>query len=249
VKSQDETPFQQLYQKYTNIELLRIVRYPDDYQAAAVEAATQILTSRNVSDEDREQAEQLFHNIDSKEAAKHEKIEALQAKVADVLQPLIKPGPEITPQKWLNVFLLIIAIQYIWTFYTTLQQVIDSVRYHINVFGFLTMTNIFILIYIPIIFYLLFKRRRWGWILLFADNILALMSLSTLIYNSFRYPITAGNSTAIIIQFSIRIAFVLFLWRQTLAGHFGVSEKAKLHTLIITVCVTVAFAAGLFYSW
>ena len=70
--------FYQQYKNYSNIELLKIVKQPTDYQPAAVAVATQILNERQVTAEEIQFVEQYFQNLNSLANAKKKKIDTLK---------------------------------------------------------------------------------------------------------------------------------------------------------------------------
>src|SRR6266487_3556660 len=95
--------FYDQYKNYSNIDLLKIVKQPDNYQAAAVEAATQILNERQVSETELQQVDKYFQDIDAKEQLKKDKINFYKEKTVDFLEPVLKPTTEVKPHKWINI--------------------------------------------------------------------------------------------------------------------------------------------------
>lgn len=102
--------FQDQYKDYSNIELLKFVRQPTEYQTEAVDAATSILKERAISETDKQQVDTYFNKIEAKAKLKSDKLNSYKEKAADFLQPIIKPGPEVKPAKWLNILLLFIGL-------------------------------------------------------------------------------------------------------------------------------------------
>src|SRR5882762_8938072 len=94
--------FHDKYKDYSNIELLKIVRQPNEYQTDAVDAATSILKEREISETDIQHIDAYFKEIDTKAKLKSDKINSYKGKAADFLEPILKPGAEVKPVKWLN---------------------------------------------------------------------------------------------------------------------------------------------------
>ncbi|HET6995320.1 MAG TPA: hypothetical protein VFI06_10085, partial [Chitinophagaceae bacterium] len=94
--------FYQQYKNYSNTELLKIVKRPTDYQAAAVLVATQILTERQVTNEEIQLVEQYFQDIDSSAKTRKGKIDAVKDKAADFFEPVLHPSEKVEPAKWVN---------------------------------------------------------------------------------------------------------------------------------------------------
>jgi hypothetical protein len=255
--------FHDKYKDYSNIELLKIIKRPNEYQISAVDAAAQILSSREISHTDIELVDNYFNEIDTEAKRKMDKITSYKEKTADFFEPVLNPTAEVKPEKWLNILLLVIGLQYLWTLYLNFSDLIIFTKYVIDCksYGFdsnaetvsywtcfssrfdpLVFFQILTLIYVPIIFYLLFKRRRWGWILLFADTLFGLISTVSQSYIFFNYQqYHHGDTFSFFIQIIIKGLFVYFLWRKYISDFFNVTMETKKKTAIITTIVTVLF--------
>lgn len=103
------------------------------------------------------------------------------------------------------------------------------------------------LLYLPVIFYLLFKRRRWGWILLFADNLGSLLLRLRESYMFFKFqPIHHGSTISFIAPILLWTAFAFFLWRDGIPELFKVDTMTKKKTVWITLAGTFLLM-GLLY--
>ena len=238
--------FLNTFQQYSNVELLKIVKRPADYQPEAINAAAEILTSRNVSEQELNEVEFFYYNIDLKEQEKQEKLNAINDKVTDFLEPLLQPKTETNPGKWLNVFLLFIAIQYLWYIFKTVERFIDFYKNH-YLFDFTYAGDVLTLFYVPLVFYLLYKRKKWGWILLFADAAFSGSSLLSESWILFKYQdIHHGNVSTFLWSVFAEVALVIFLWRPEIADWFGIDEKEKKKFVIRIAAVVAALFAGMF---
>jgi hypothetical protein len=234
--------FHKQFKDYSNIDLLKIVRQPANYQPAAVKAAEDILSDRQISAEEISVADQYIQDVENSEKNKKEKINELKHKVADFLEPAIRPGEKVEPDKWVNILLLVIGIQYAWTIFKTVKGLIAYFKCTYCPFDITIAISLFSLIYIPVIFFLLLKRRRWGWILLFADNLFIVISSVCQSYIFFKYQhIHNGDTASYLVQILIRAAFVSFLWRNSITEHFGVPHEIKKKTAFITTAGTLIF--------
>lgn len=234
--------FYQLYKDYSNLELLKIVKRPTEYQPAAVAIATQILNERQVTTEEIQLVDQHFHDIDNTTKAKKEKIDALKGKATDFFEPVLHPSENVEPNKWVNILLFVIAIQYAWSLFGTVRRLISFLPCDNCSFGITFFAEFLTLLYVPLIFFLLFKRRRWGWILLFADNLFSLILRVSQSYLFFKYQsIHHGDTTSFLLPIFIKAAFVFFLWRDPIANHFGIAHETKKKTALITTAGTLLF--------
>jgi hypothetical protein len=239
--------FYQQYKNFSNTELLIIVKRPTNYQALAVAAAAQLLSERQVTDEEIQVVEQHFQDIAKSAKANREKMDALKGMATDFLEPVLHPTEKVEPRKWVNILLLAISIQYAWSLFYTGKHLIRFLRCDNCVFDIAYFAELLTLIYIPIIFFLLFKRRRWGWILLFADNLFSLISRVSQSYIFFKYQrIHHGSTTAFLMPIFIKASFVFFLWRDPIANHFGITQRTKKKTAVITIAGTLVFFLGMY---
>lgn len=238
--------FYDLYRVYSNVELLRIISRADEYQPEAVNAASLILKDRDVTDEDLAEAEQFF--ADKK--AKAEIIEAYKSKAKDFLQPIIQPTADVKPSKWLNILLLLVALDYLWVLYHAVRDVVLYLRCdHCEFDLFFFLFSLLGIVYVPFIFFLLLKRKRWGWILLFADSGITALSRFSQMLLLFKYHgMHVGNTTTYIVAILIKAGFLIFLWRKEISDYFNVSLKAKQYTLIFLAFIAVLSLGSSFIS-
>ena len=237
-----EIDFYQQYKEYSNVDLLKIVRRPADYQLQAVDVATQILSQRQVTAEEIQFVDQYLQEIESSAKVKKEKVDALKYKITDFFEPISHPSENVSPSKWVNILLFVIAIQYAWSLFNTAKRLIRFLRCDYCRLDVLFFAELLTLLYVPVIFFLLFRRSRWGWILLFADNLFSFISMASQSYIFFKYQdIHHGSTSSFLLPILIKAAFAFFLWRNPIASHFGVSFETKKKTTLITTVGTFLF--------
>lgn len=222
---------------------------PKDFQDAAVKAATDILDAREITEEDRTNVDQYFHDIEKKSLARKQRINMYKGKANEIFEPILKPDEEVKPNKWVNILLIVIALYYLWTIYNGVVSLIGYVQCP-ECYDFTQFYGIILsLLYIPIVFYLLLKRKRWGWILLFTANLFAFILALSNIYFFFRYQeIHNGDTRMFVLDLLMRGAFVYFLWKPLIAGHFGVSDETKKRTAWVTTALTLCLILVLFIT-
>jgi hypothetical protein len=240
-----KTNFPEQFKSYSNIELLKILQRPDDYQPEAVQAARNLLSEREVSPEELDEVQMHFQALDDDAAAKSERLNNYRNTVEDFLEPVIHPTREVGVAKWLKVFLVAVIVQYMFVIYESVAQIIQTLRcgycsFYIAVFAMLN------LLYVPAVFYLLYKKRRWGWIILFADNLFSVISKvsSSLTYYQYVQPTIIDSGFLLIILF--KIALLFFLWKKEVAHLFGVTSPAKVRTAAWVSIGTVVFIGSLY---
>jgi hypothetical protein len=232
------------YKDYPNLELLKIIRNPNDYQPLTVAAASQILDERQVPGEEIGSLDQSLHALAEAERYKREKFARMTAKTADLFPPIAQPHKEVEPSKWVNLFLLVIAARYAWMLFGMTKRLIRLLsRQSFDWFDYINFVPV---LYVPFIFFLIFKRRRWGWILLFADNLAALIMMLSESYIFFKYQHLYHSSiVSFITPIMIRSAFTFFLWRNAITEYFGVSSTIKKRTALVVAGVTLLFVVAI----
>lgn len=234
--------FKDKFKDYSNFELLKIIKQPNKFQAEAVDAAAHLLESRTVSAEDMQELNGYFENIETKEQEKAAKINAYKDKANDFLEPIIKPSKDLKVNKWLNLFLVLLLLQYAWSLYqsiTTIVAYIACTSCEPDLSILFVYASIF---YIPLIIYLLYKRRTWGWILIFAETLISLIFGCSNIYFYFKYPyFTTDTLGFLLFNLFIRAGFVFFLWQFPVTALFRVRRKTKKDTLLVTIVLAILY--------
>ena len=238
--------FHDIFQQYSTAKLLAILQQPEQYQPEAVAAADNILQERIISPEDRQEAESLINSPATAPSPLAGKLHALGEKTGSLLDPLLHPQEAVPAQKWLNILLLLMALQYGWVIYRAVQ----SLRYWWEVDGesvdvslLFTVLN---LAYIPLLFYGLLKKRRWGWILLYADNIFTLTGQVYQLQILLRFPDDyEANTSQLLLLMLIRAAFILFLGRIRIRNLFRISVRTRLSTALLSVLAALLYLLAL----
>jgi hypothetical protein len=237
--------FYDQYKRYSNFDLLKILQQPGDYQPAAVQAAELILKEREVSDQEHAAVNNHFEAIQEKEQVKQEKINLVRNKVFDFFEPLIRPGNDFHPVKWLNVLLLITAGQYLADIFERLSTgrffplaVYTNGGLWYYIFAFI---DILSLVYVPWVIYMVLKRKRWGWII-FADTMFSLIVRISETYMLFKYiQFNEANPVMHFLTIIFRCVLLYFLWRKQVSDVFGVSAKTKKDTALMVLIGTPIF--------
>lgn len=101
--------FIKYYSALTNFELLKIIEEKEKYQPDAIEAASEILSTRNYSIEELFTAQSEINHGINKKKEKQEKIEQIKNKVNDFVDEHFG-FRERTVEKKLNVFCAVLFI-------------------------------------------------------------------------------------------------------------------------------------------
>lgn len=243
--------FHERFSKYSNIELLKIIRTKEEYQLTAIQTAEKILSERTISNEDRQEVENYFTQKNKEQEKKEKKISELKNHILDITTSFIQPSEKTDLNKWFKVLLFALVLQYLWNFYRLIKNIFESFKYSTDFLNFYFLFYIAQIVYVSLIFYFVYKKNKIGWIIMFCDAFICLFgSIPNLfMYTKYIDVIGAGtNPSKPFFEVFLRGAILAFLWRKEVCEYFSVTEKVKQKTfkiilaisLIILVCMMVS---------
>lgn len=219
------------YKSFDNIKLYKIIQGGDDYIPEAIEAAKQEITDRNLSTEELNDIREALLEERFIEKEKEEKILAAENNVQNIgnsILALFMPNKDgVIPAS--NKIILI-------TVYLTIEWIYSSVstfgglKYYVQAEAYFEITLFVISILLtPIILFLFWKRKKIGWIFIFANMILGLLftipffiksciwhienfNLSTEELGVFSFLIGFGKPTHPLILLYPIIVYSIILW-------------------------------------
>lgn len=222
--------FYDRYKDYTATQLLHMLKNPQDYQPAALEAVNRVIAERGIAEESLEQVDVLEEEV-----------------VADGKQDLLPAHWEETkPPTWVTVVLVVVALQFAWTFFTSFYWFYQVLS--VGAFRLRYLPYFLLLAYTPITGYLLLKRYPWGWVLLFSISIFSLVTYMGALLSMTWY----GNFY--IEQLYVPLGWIIFnggllfcLWKPAMHFYFGVSAPVKRRTLLVSFGITLLYMLIIFF--
>jgi len=249
--------FQKRFANYTTVDLINIINNSSDYQPAAVEAASQILKERNVTETEIRDMQQTWAKDKTAANPNANNTVPGEGEIIDLLEPAVQPAGQLNARKWVNILLIVLAVQYMWVLYVygwNLLQVcaylVDCARSGFDAFGQCAaqfanvsfLIELFVIAYTPIVVALIIKRKKLGWMLEFIVNLIAIISRVSTFYFYLKYQYAAkGNIFLVVLPLMIRVAFVYFLWRDEIAAYFNISEETKKKTATVTSLISLFY--------
>ncbi len=229
------------YYNYSNYELLKIIKRPENYQLEAIQAAEKILKDRIVSDDDINQVEKYYQEIDYQKKITQEKRESIYKNLNAHFNVFANTNNILDVEKWLNIYLLFMAGELLIKLYKFVRFVI-TFKENCE-FCTLDFSDYFYVIFdclfIPIVGFLLYKRKRLGWVLLIAKSTITLMyyfaySSALIFFNTF----FLSYISFLLWVFFINIATLIFFWKTEVAELFNISkqQKIKYYANIFILC-------------
>ncbi|MFN8713195.1 MAG: hypothetical protein ACK5Z2_10125 [Bacteroidota bacterium] len=160
--------FKEKYKAYTNLQLLYILNNSDDYQPEAVEAAKEIISGRQLSpDEIAMLKEELETEAEANRAASENSPLNRAINAGRSASQLFVGTPETAANAserrlWI-IALLPVSIIFIITFFFDSSLLLFLFSEDSGSWEFYDILFIHWLITYPLTFYLLFKKKNWGW--------------------------------------------------------------------------------------
>lgn len=250
--------YKKTYEKLSNVELLKIVMQPAVYRVDAINIANEVLSSREVSEYEREQAELFVRQVAAQkhfaDYTRKETETTITEKVQDIIDPRKNITGEIKPVLWVRLLVLVYIIQYLFN----LPDYIRNLGWAIEEAGLLdsfTIISLASIIYTPLFCYLMLKRRKWGWRLFVFNAVFILLmvpvSLIQALWMAKKYSfISAGEINYWSHLFSIFLyGFALFfLLNPVITNHFSVDDKTKKSTVIYSIILSLFITGSMYLS-
>lgn len=222
--------FYEQYKGYSNVELLKILQQPDGYQPQAIDAATRLLEERKVT-------------IDAEPATSDTREKKIPPKgeTIHLLDSFLLQEEDVKSVKWLNIFLLLVAVEYLWINYNLIRSTAPLIFCKDCKFELILSLILLVSItYTPFIFYLLIKRKSWGWILMFFTSCFGTVTKIGQIPSYYQYvSLDTVEGIVFILLMILKGAFAYYLLRKEVRDFFHVSRNTKLWTVFAVIFVLV----------
>lgn len=202
--------FYERYKDYPDTELQKILQQPDAYQPDAVDAASRILKERGVTEE----KVNSIHLLDSFEITEEPK----------------------TP-KLLTLLLVLIALEYLWKFYTTAKVFFYE--------GSIMDTSVLLVSFIPFVysafvFFLLLKGKQWGWILTFIGASITVSGRIIQLDSLFEYIGLDTVQGAIFMAVTfLNLFLAISLWQKEILAFFNITMETRRWTALAAIVILV----------
>ncbi len=214
--------FLEVYKDHTNIQLLHILENPDGYQPSAVNAARELLAGRVVTD-----ADLAAVNPPVSESRVLE-----EESLGDLIERLANP-PTVN-SKWVMPFVWVTMAWFGYLVCTYLYQIFGMYRLFGFSFGLKTLILCFDVAYYTAFCILIFKRNRWGWLMLAARTVVVLtvnIGMAATYLSERGAHILYANE--IFPALFINIFFIGLLWSAPIAAAYKIPPKVKTGFLLV----------------
>lgn len=230
-----EFDFYTRYQELSDGDLAYIVNNPHKHQPQAVEAARQVLEERGISAD----ALQAYTMKPATAAAVPQNSDYGEYDIFESLKQEIPLHPKMDNyHKWLIAYLIFQAISGVYVIYVSIRN--------LSIMGYYPLDSVFWIsyraAYIPLVLYFMFKRKPWGWILLFFDLMLPIPSYLKSIYALFTDTNTMFGTLFIgqVLGCALTIFLLRFINLPYVLSYYGVSQSRRRQVVWYTIGIILA---------
>jgi hypothetical protein len=200
---------------------------PKSYEHGVMAEVTEILKTRVITQADLDNAE------------RHLRGDELVTPKNGLLANIFKSS-SYNHEKWLNVILAIAVFEYLHLLYidiTLFDHVINGQDYPYRIVNAASYID---LLFLPFVFYMFYKRMRWGWITLFGVKLFTIEP-TLLFYFKEYWPVESGIGLLpySLLTIFLDIPILIFLWKQDISSIFKVNGRTRWLTVLSIVLMLV----------
>ena len=253
--------FTEKFKTYSNTDLLKIIEIPDDYQPLAVETAKIIFSSRQLSEEDIENAKADLESQRQEKEIQTQKKRNLENKVKNIADSFIETiNPIQTGTPSVEKIILIISIVFGGLFLFQVYKEFGMLTFIFTDSGakwdFSMVLYFFPLILVPTAAYLFYKRRKIGWILLAIFLTYSAVSAIFLFFLTLNtkpsgipaldnfFPKTSPSTHVLIFLFFGGTLW--FICKNKIREVYHIDKKTMITTIVLISSITALTSFGLF---
>jgi len=140
-------------------------------------------------------------------------------------------------EKWLNVVLAIVILEYLHLLYIDIKSIgyiLSGQGYPFRMVYFGSYAD---LLYLPFVYYIFYKRMRWGWIALFVVKLSTIEPALLYYFNDYLPASKADIFPYFLLTIPINIFILLYLWKPAVSSIFRVNDKTKWLTVLSVVLI------------
>jgi hypothetical protein len=241
-----KTDFIRSFSSLSNVELLKILEQQENYQPEAIEVAKEILSERSYDQDELRAAQTEISRLLNKQQRQNEKVERVKVRVNEFIDENFGVHQK-TSKKLLNFLCA-------GLFFYTLLSCIFNIRF-IAGYYYSTLKSWFFAICVYLLeflfIYLLYKRSKWGWVLIVGGAIiLSLQAMNSLIsyyVNKNEFFFIRTNPYTELLSIVINITIVIFLNTKKIREQFTITGESRRITMVVSVILFAFFAVVLKY--
>jgi hypothetical protein len=179
--------FFEIYNSYSNLELLWVIENPNDYQPEAIETAKLIIVSRNLSEEEFQSLQKELENLRNEKILKDTNKNKLNQFFPNCVNNIFSNlSPSPNDQLVGNRLIITIAIAFTFIFIYYFFHNWKIIFYSFSVTGdfsiYIRLFYVFPLIYLSIAIVSFLKHKKLGWVLIIIIEFFALFTYLIILF-------------------------------------------------------------------
>jgi hypothetical protein len=177
------TEFSTLFKSYSAEQLLQILEKKNEYQTEAVNAAQSELDSRKLNTEALLDAQSALNEITTGEFRKTEKLRTVTDKLKTITSEVFDLDPSVTktPEKNIKIMCIVLTAMLLYKILSNADYILALVKDMFIIDSGLLL-YLLTFIYVPAGIYFTWRKKKAGWIMLFAWGLLTIFSIILELY-------------------------------------------------------------------
>jgi hypothetical protein len=230
--------FRETYKSLSTAELLNIIKKPNDYQPQAVLAANEILKERSITDADIADAERITEDIKNYWINEKEVLNNVSIKIENLVDPIVNPETIVNTKKWISILIVTIAVYSTWML---IELTIKWRRWsELNRTEYFNWSLIIEPLYLLVTLGGLYKRKKWGWMLLMILFITELIGAAVGVFLSFRYSFFHRDIGGSVFSILLYGATVYLVSQKDTRTYFNIGDKFFRNTIFSGIILFLA---------
>jgi len=225
--------FSENYKSLNTAELLNIVTHPDDYRPEAVRAAAYILKERNITDEDKIEANRILTDIKHHWTDESIYLNSATARIENFAAPIVNPETKVNIKHWINILMVVFGIYVIWSLINLVirWQLLTETNHSENFKIFDIVQPLYLLFTIGG----LYGRKKWGWALLMIYFIFETIAFAFGSYLSINYSFLKIHIAEDLLATFVYSGGVYLLTRHYTSSYFNISNRFIRNTIFSAI--------------
>jgi hypothetical protein len=215
--------FEKVMAGKSDSELIEILSDESKYQTEAIAAAKNEFSRRELSEN---QIESTTTEEPVKTAIFNK--ETLVTSLRSIIY---------TPNKLINLVLAIAILDYLHLFYIDMKALNHVLHGGDYPFRMVSIMSHLDLLTLPVVFFMFYKRMRWGWILFFGSKLFTIVPSFIYYFSYYLYQASVSVFPLFIWGVFLNIAMLFVLWNEDVRSIFKVNRKTSQMTVYVIAII------------
>lgn len=253
--------FREKFLTYSNMELLKILVNPDDYQISAIQTAKAILEERQLSEEEIQKAKKALETEKQNALKIEQQTQLVEAKLKSLGKSLLESvnfiqdkAPSI--EKTIKAISVLFAGLFIFQVYSQFDLIGWLITEGVDQWDFSVAHFIFPILAIPTATVLFYKKHKLGWLLLMVlltymavsaiGHLILTIRMNTPLHPAFNNLIPHTSEATHILTFMFFAGIIWAICQKDVRAVYSITKPVMISTITITAALVLLGFAMVF---